>query len=132
MLETSAWMTQAEPARGDDGLAKVKLMMAARSLRARYFNGDLFADPAWDLLLELYLADLEQRRISASALFRAGGLPQSTNFRWLARLGADGLLERTPDPLDARRTWVNLTGAGKASMQTYFAETEVLPSKRST
>lgn len=101
---------------------RVKSVIAARKLRAKHLAGGLFADPAWDLLLEIFEAHLEQRRISASALFNAGGLPQSTNFRWLAKLEADGLIERSVDPLDARRTWVSLSNSAKAGMTAYFSE----------
>lgn len=108
----------------DGLLVGVKSVIAARKLRAKHFAGDLFADPAWDLLLEIFEAHLEQRRISTSALFHAGGIPQSTNFRWLAKLEADGLIERSVDPLDARRTWVTLSSSAQAGMTAYFNELE--------
>lgn len=108
----------------DSLLIRVNSVLRARKLRTKHFDGGLFADPAWDLLLEIFQAHLEQRRVSTSALFRAGGLPQSTNFRWLAKLEADGLIERSVDPLDARRTWVNLSNSAQARMLAYFSESE--------
>ncbi len=98
----------------------VKLAITARRERCSYFPADLFADPAWDILLELYLADLEQRRVSVSALCLAGGVPQSTNFRWIAKLESVGLLERHVDPLDGRRSWVELSEMGLSRMHSYF------------
>lgn len=109
---------------GDNLLIRVSSILRSRKLRSKYFNGGLFADPAWDLLLEPFKAHLEQRRISASALFQAGGVPQSTNFRWLAKLEADGLIERHADPLDARRSWVHLSSGGLASMLAYFRDSD--------
>lgn len=106
----------------------VRVAIDARRLRARHLQGNLFADPAWDLLLNLYLALLEQRRVAVSALFASGGVPQSTNFRWLAKLEYEGLVQRTEDPLDARRAWVTLTKPAAVAMRAYFEDFEVLAS----
>lgn len=96
--------------------------MAARELRGCYFDSDFFADPAWDLLLELYLAHLEQRRMSVSALFKSGGHPATTNLRWLAKLERDALADRVNDKLDARRSWISLSPRGVDAMKRYFDE----------
>jgi DNA-binding MarR family transcriptional regulator len=104
----------------DSLLVRVSSVLRSRALRTQYFNASLFADPAWDLLLELLQAHLEQRPLAASALFHAGGLPQSTNHRGPAKLEADGLIERTADPLDARRSWVNLSSSALAGMLAYL------------
>ena len=103
----------------------VKATMAVRELRGLYFNRNLFADPAWDLLLELYQAHLEQRRLSVSALLKAGGQPATTNLRWLAKLERDALAERVNDKLDARRIWVSLSPKGADVMKRYFDEVAI-------
>ena len=100
----------------------VRAVIEARALRGQYFEPAFFADPAWDLLLELFLAHLEQRRLSVSALFKAGGIPATTNLRWLAKLEQDALVERENDTLDARRTWVSLSPKGREAMKRYFNE----------
>ena len=103
----------------------IRQIIEARRLRGEIFGAELFADPAWDLLLELYLAHLEQRRLSVSALFKAGGQPATTNLRWLAKLERDGLAERVNDKLDARRIWVSLSPKGVDAMKRYFDEAAI-------
>ncbi len=110
---------------GAQRVRAVRAAMAARELRGHYFDPDFFADPAWDLLLELYLAHLEQRRLSVSALFKAGGQPATTNLRWLAKLEQDALAERVNDKLDARRIWVSLSPKGVDAMKRYFDEAAI-------
>ncbi len=57
-----------------------------RQLRARFFDGELFADPAWDMLLDLTAARVEARRVSVTSLCIASGVPPTTALRWI---GAD-------------------------------------------
>ena len=91
-----------------------------RSRRAEFFEPNLFADPAWDILLELYLANLEQRRISVSSLCAASEVPITTGLRWLAALQAEALTAKRDDPLDGRRVYVSLTPKGFAAMSRFF------------
>src|SRR6476661_3623815 len=86
----------------------VRALQAARKRRTAVFDGDLFADPAWDILLELYALDLEQRRASVSGVYAATSVPASTALRWVSKLEQDGLVARTDDPLDSRRSWIEL------------------------
>jgi len=41
----------------------VRAIIRARRLRARYFPEDLFADPAWDMLLDLLQAEIAKLRV---------------------------------------------------------------------
>src|SRR5690348_10986967 len=90
----------------------VRRVIAARNTRRNFFDGDLFADPAWDILLELYALRCEQRRTSVSKLCLAAGVPATTALRWIDKLHSIGLIERDADPLDARRIWVALSHEG--------------------
>src|SRR4051812_23053389 len=47
---------------------RVRTILRARRLRDRFFEAQLFADPAWDILLELYAAELGRYRTSVSSL----------------------------------------------------------------
>jgi len=86
-------------------------MIAARATRVAAFGPDLFADPAWDMMLELLLARIERRPVSVSKLCLASRVPQTTALRWIFALVARGLLERSPDPGNGRRILVDLTDA---------------------
>lgn len=97
----------------------VRAIIEARNARKRFFGEQLFADPAWDILLELYVLRCDQRRASVSKLSLGAGVPTTTALRWIEKLHSDGLVEREPDPLDARRVWVALSDQGFQAMQSY-------------
>lgn len=98
----------------------VRCVLRARRARPFFMNGDLFADPAWDMLLELFALKLEQRRISVTSLCRASGTPATTALRWVAKLEAENLIVRAPDPHDRRRIFVELSTDGETAMRRYF------------
>ena len=118
---TSALAQVAAPREGPDA-GEVEDLMRARRRRARHFNSDLFADPAWDMLLKLYAAELGQRRVSITKLGLASGVPATTALRWLTTLQKEGLIQRQSDPLDGRRIYVSLTDAGSRAMTAYFQD----------
>ena len=98
----------------------VRAVIRARRLRARYFSEDLFADPAWDMLLDLYAANLEQRKVSTSELCIASAVPSTTALRWIEKLVQMKMVTREDDHLDGRRTWVSLSPAARLQMESYF------------
>jgi DNA-binding MarR family transcriptional regulator len=104
-----------------DSAKLVRRAIAARARRREVFGSDLFADPAWDILLELYAFHREQRRIGVSKVSMVAGIPLTTALRWLDRLQNDGLVEREDDPLDGRRSWVALSDKGFEAMNAYLA-----------
>ena len=80
-----------------------------RKRRGQMLGESLFADPAWDVLLDLFVAEYAGRKVSVSSACLAAGVPLSTALRWLSKLEAKGLVVRRPDDQDARRTHVMLT-----------------------
>jgi DNA-binding MarR family transcriptional regulator len=106
---------------GGDQLIAVRTLQRARLRRGEVFAAQLFGDPAWDMLLELYAAHLEQRRISVGRLSRASGVAGTTVLRWLSVFQREGLVERMADRLDGRRIYVSLSRGGVDSMSAYFA-----------
>ena len=102
----------------------VRAVQAARRRRDALFSADLFADPAWDMLLELYALHLEQKRVSVSSLCIAAYVPATTALRWVAKLEEEGLAVRSEDTTDGRRSWIELSPEGIERMRRYF---EMLP-----
>lgn len=95
-----------EPA---EGLALARALLDLRRRRDRLFSARLFGEPAWDILLDLYIARLEGRAVSVSSACAAGAVPSTTGLRWLTELEREGLVVRAADPHDGRRVFVALS-----------------------
>ena len=100
----------------------VRRIIRQRQLRARFFDGDLFADPAWDILLDLTAARAEHRRVSVTSLCIAAGVPPTTALRWITQMVETGLLVRIEDEIDRRRAFIALSDKAADAMARYFAE----------
>lgn len=100
----------------------VRSVIRARRLRARYFAEDLFADPAWDMLLDLLQAEIAQLRVPVSSLCIAAAVPATTALRWLKTMTAQGLFVRRADPHDGRRVFVELAPETSKALRRYFAD----------
>jgi len=100
----------------------VRAVIRARRLRSRYFPDDLFADPAWDMLLDLLQAEIAQLRVPVSSLCIAAAVPATTALRWLKTMTDKGLFVRRADPHDGRRVFVELAPEASVAMRRYFAE----------
>jgi hypothetical protein len=100
----------------------VRRIIRQRQLRARFFGGELFADPAWDMLLDLTAARAEHTRVSVTSLCIASGVPPTTALRWIGQMAEAGLLERVKDDTDRRRAFITLTDNAADAMARYFAE----------
>jgi DNA-binding MarR family transcriptional regulator len=100
----------------------VRTVIRARRLRTRYFSQELFADPAWDMLLDLLQAEIAQLRVPVSSLCIAAAVPATTALRWLKTLVAQGLFIRRADPHDGRRVFVELAPEASHALRRYFAD----------
>lgn len=99
----------------------VRRIIRQRQLRARFFDTDLFADPAWDILLDLTAARAEHVRVSVTSLCIASGVPPTTALRWIGQMTEAGLLTRVEDETDRRRAFITLTEKAADGMARYFA-----------
>lgn len=100
----------------------VRNVLRARARRCDFIRPKLFTDPAWDMLLALYAAELEQVRLTIAGLTRASRLPATTALRWMDALLREGLIQRKNDPLDGRQIFVELSPEGVHAMKAYFAD----------
>ena len=99
----------------------VRQAIRARRMRDAFLGENLFEDPAWDMLLDLYAAHLEGQRVSVSSLCIAAAVAPTTALRWIGRLTESGLFERHPDPADRRRAFMTLSPRALKGMNGYVA-----------
>jgi len=106
----------------------VRNAIQARRLRYQFFDPELFADPAWDMLLDLAQAEIAQLRVSVSSLSIAAAVPATTALRWIKTMTDADLFRRRADPNDSRRVFVELSPTASEAMRGYFQKLAELPS----
>lgn len=99
----------------------LRRMLVARRTRAKFFAEGLFADPAWDILLDLLMSELDGQRVTVSNLCVASNVPATTALRWIKTLEDAGLVSRRADPLDGRRFFIQLTKQAEEALRNYFS-----------
>lgn len=99
----------------------VDLIMADRQERNRRFSDEtrMFADPAWDIFVDLASAGLGGRPVSVSSACIASLVPPSTALRYVRLLENQGLVARIQDALDGRRFLLSLTELGWTKFHGY-------------
>lgn len=83
---------------------------------------ELFGEPAWDMLLDLFIHDCKGHQLSMSSLCATAGIPISSAMKLVQRLCEAGILERTPDIFDGRRTLMKIAPEVAHRLRAYFAE----------
>lgn len=99
-----------------------RLTIAQAWLRAgqirRSALGDRFAaDPAWDMVLSIYIDGALSRKASVTKALAAAAVPPTTALRWATSLEAAGWLKRVPDQRDKRRSFLGLTEFGRSQVE---------------
>jgi hypothetical protein len=108
-----------------DLLGRARAIVAARRRREALFGTTIFGEPAWEMLLLLYLGASESRR-TLGRLGELAGISKSTALRWIDYLERQELVRREPHPTDKRAAFVELTGKGKEALDLYLSGTFVL------
>lgn len=91
-----------------------------RSRDALFKTEGLFSEPAWDILLDLFIAYVGGKTISISSACIASCVPQTTALRWIDALESAGFVGRYADPKDRRRSLLKLTPVGLNLMLQYL------------
>jgi hypothetical protein len=107
------------------GFPKARARIAREAIRRRrkreeYFPSGLFADPGWDIMLDLYAAHYEGESVSVSSLCIAAAVPQTTALRWITMMTNEGWLLRWNDPTDGRRAYLKLSDKARSRLDSYF------------
>lgn len=96
--------------------ARIRQIIRLRRMRERHFGSDLFADPAWDILLDLMAAHLEDKRVTVTSVCAAAAVPPATALRWLKALTVKGIVLRATDPSNRRRVYLSLSDETRHAM----------------
>jgi hypothetical protein len=99
--------------------AVARAMLASRRKMEHYFPG-LFADPARDMLLDLFVAIEEDRAVSVTSCCIAAMVPPTTALRWLALLKQQGLVLEEADTRDRRQKLLHLAPHARAQMREFI------------
>ncbi len=106
----------------DQTLAKAaRKLIRERELRYAYFDRGYFGEPAWDILLDLFVAKLTRKMISVSSACIGAGVPPTTALRHLSSLVEKGDVIRKIDPHDGRRIYVILSDTATNAIRSYLS-----------
>jgi DNA-binding MarR family transcriptional regulator len=101
--------------------SRVRRYLRVRQQRGALLGSNLFADPAWDILLDLYANELLGRTVSVSSACIASGVPSTTALRWIDKMLRQRIIERVADRDDKRRTFLRLTPEASEAVQRWVA-----------
>lgn len=97
-----------------------RVISTQRNRRRDYISHDLLGEPAWDMLLDLFVQYAGGARVSTTSLCIASQVPTSTALRYIGLLEETGYVSRSPSDADRRVTFVSLTELGVISMGNYL------------
>jgi|SRR5688572_31286366 len=101
-------------------LVLAKAAQDDRKRRPDFFRKDLFGEPAWDILLDVFIQERVGKPLSVMASYIGSAASTGTAYRYLKLLISEGLIERTGDPKDNRRSFLTLTPHAKEAMIEYL------------
>ncbi len=113
-------MSDAPPHAQPDARELAKQLLAQRMARFDHFPAELFHEPAWDMLLALFIAHEERRTMNVKTLVASAHAPVTTSQRWIDHLHKLKLIDRVIDPLDRRRMEISLSDAGLVAVTAYL------------
>ncbi|MBU3076427.1 MarR family transcriptional regulator [Sphingomonas quercus] len=96
-------------------------LYAERRLRERSFGSDMFGEPAWDLLLDVFVHGLQGKEMLVSSACIGAACPPSTALRYITLLLDAGLLQSRRDSTDKRRRLLSPTARAVDHMSAYLS-----------
>ena len=80
-----------------------------RSQRDAIAGPSLLSDPAWDMLLDLFVGHITGRDVSVTSACLASRRPATTSLRYIERMAKQGLIRREKDCNDNRKVYLRMT-----------------------
>jgi hypothetical protein len=96
-------------------------LYAERRRRDALFPDELFGEPAWDLLLAMFIARDKSQAMILCKAYKAAGVSDTTGRRLLDRMEEDGLITRRRAPRSRKMRIVELTDLAVAQLTDYLA-----------
>lgn len=112
----------------DDETPEAELVQIARRISQLRRKRDtmlapiIFADPEWDILLDLFAEGGFGRIVSMSSLCIAAAVPTTTAVRCINAMIDQGVLIKSRDPNDARRVLVALTEETRRKIRSWLMQ----------
>lgn len=103
--------------------ARAAAVLASRDRRTASFGKDLLGEPAWDMMLFLFVARAEKKRVKKTAVTAASGVSQATALRYLGVMAEQDLVVIERSASDQRIQFVSLTSNGMMRMSSCLART---------
>lgn len=101
---------------------KARAILKTRTIRSAVLGSELFAEPAWDILLELFVSHIEQTRTPVTSACSASKVPTTTALRCLANLEDAGFIYSSADRYDGRRRYVALTPSAVEKLRSLLSQ----------
>lgn len=108
--------------RSEQLVTRAAAILAERRRREQLFSASMFGEPAWEMLLNLYLTESSGVRLNVSRVTEASGSPPTTALRWLDYLENQRLVRRETHPTDGRASFVELTERAHDLLELYLSE----------
>ena len=105
-----------------DCIAFLEGQFRIRRLRARHLAGLSLGEPAWDILLDLAVAQYWRRETSVTSLCIAADVPSTTALRWISSMTKEGVIVRRACQRDGRRSFLAISPASYQAMLALAAD----------
>ena len=103
-----------------------QLELKSERLKSEISRVKYTGDPAWRILLELYISQQGKYKIQTTYLIEQAHLSHATGSRWLWLLVDQGLVKRVGMEGDQRSKLVELTAEGRNAVESYLTALRAL------
>jgi DNA-binding MarR family transcriptional regulator len=115
-LDNAVGTSQACVPRDHDLRRIARRILEFRRSRASFLNPAMLGEPAYEMLLCLYIAEDPGEPLTPARLAELTDVPHSSALRWIDYLVDKELVTRGAHPKDRRATVIDLTSKGKQAL----------------
>ena len=126
-METKGVEAAGEPGGIDRPARRTVLVKAAskifldRRARSHFISAAVFGEPAWDMLVALYITEESPAQKAIACLTQMVGASPATASRWIDYLEQQRLVILEGSSDDPRQVFVSLTDAAREALDAYFS-----------